>query len=378
MQYRVFGKDGFEVSALGFGAMRFPAGKDSRKMDEPGAVDLLRYGIDRGINYVDTAYIYHDGRSEVVVGKALKNGYRDRVRVADKSPGHLVQSAADFRNILEQQLRRLDMEHIDYYMFHGINRHYLQTILEEDLLTEMMRAQASGKIGHIGFSFHDNTAAFRQIIDATDLWEFCMIQYNYMDIHRQAGTEGFDYAARKGLPIIVMEPLLGGRLANPPADVLDLMSAFSVQRTPAEWALSWLWNHPAVVTILSGMATSEQIDENCRIASEARPGHLTGDEIRFMEQIRHTFSRRAVIPCTRCDYCKPCPEGIDIGWMLELYNDSVMFDNLNAPRFAYNHFVSADKNASACSACGECESRCPQEIEVSAWMPRVHDTLDNP
>ncbi|MBN2529374.1 MAG: aldo/keto reductase [Deltaproteobacteria bacterium] len=375
MQYRKFGKDGWNVSALGFGAMRLPNLRDNT-VDTKAAVDVLRYGIDQGINYIDTAYIYHNGESESIVGRALKDGYGKKVRVADKSPSFMVNTSKDFVRILDEQLVRLGLEHIDYYMFHGIGQRYFDdVILKEGLLLEMEKAREAGKIGHIGFSFHDNTTAFKHIIDGYDGFEFCMVQYNYMDVNRQAGQEGFDYAAQKGVPIIVMEPLLGGRLANPPKDVTAMMDAFPTQRSPAAWSLSWIWNHPAVATVLSGMASNAQVEENCRIANDATPGHLTAEEEQFISSVHSVFSKRAVIPCTRCNYCKPCPEGIDIGWLLELYNDAEMFDNLTAPRFAYNNFVPQNHRADACTACGACEDICPQKIAVSKWMPKVHSVL---
>ena len=374
MQYRSFGKDNWQVSALGIGAMRF-AGDMHNSGDARNAIDLLRYSIDLGINYVDTAYIYHGGKSEGIVGRALKDGYRDKVRVANKSPLHIVKNGADFVRILDEQLQRMDMDYIDYYMFHGIGAAHLDTIIKEELLLQMEKAKEAGKIGHIGFSFHDNAEAFKKIVSAYPGWEFCMLQYNYMDINRQGGTEAFDYAAAKNLPVIIMEPLLGGRLANPPKDVAQLMENFQVQRSAADWALSWLWHHPSVVTILSGMATREQLDENCRIAEKATPECLSDAELAFVNELRVAFSKRTVIPCTRCDYCKPCPEGIPISWLLELYNDAIMFDDLNAPRFAYNNWVAEEQRASVCTACGACEDLCPQKIAVSERMPKVHEVL---
>ncbi|MBN2344658.1 MAG: aldo/keto reductase [Deltaproteobacteria bacterium] len=374
MQYRPFGKDRYPVSALGFGAMRFPV-KDNHTVDEDAAIELLRYGIDKGINYVDTAYIYHDGRSEEIVGRALKDGYREKVRVATKSPGHLVKNAADFDRILDEQLRRLDMDYVDYYMFHGIGKAGLEDIQREKLFDSIEKAKQAGKIGHIGFSFHDNTEAFISICDAYDGWEYCYMQYNYMDVAKQAGREGLMHAADKGISIVVMEPLLGGRLANPPKDVADMMASHHLQRSAAEWSLSWIWNHPQVAMILSGMNSKAQIDENCRIADSAVPSFYAPQETAFIDQVQSVFAKRAVIPCTRCDYCKPCPEGIDIGWLLELYNDSVMHDNVGAPSFAYNTFVPEGHRAEDCTACAQCEDRCPQNIEISTWMPKVHETL---
>lgn len=377
MQYRPFGKDGWKISVLGFGAMRFPL-TPNNTVDVPRAIDLIRCGIDNGINYVDTAYIYHDGTSEEIVGKALKDGYREKVRVATKSPGHLISGAADFDRILDEQLKRLDLEFIDYYMFHGIGQKSLTQITELGLFERMENAKAKGKIGHIGFSFHDDITGFKAIVDAYSQWEFCQIQYNYMDIENQAGTEGLRYAAQKDIPIIIMEPLLGGRLANPPQDIQKIVKQFEVSRRPADWALSWIWNHPEVATVLSGMNDITQLEENCSIATKATPGHLKTSETQFVEILRGLFSKRAIIPCTRCDYCKPCPAGIDIGWNLELYNDAEIYDNLSTPRFVYNNFVPKGQRAQDCTGCKECEQKCPQKIEISAWMPKVAKLLQHP
>lgn len=375
MQYRAFGKDKWNVSVLGFGAMRLPMLQEGNGVDEAGAIDLIRYSIDKGINYIDTAYLYHDGLSEGIVGEALKDGYRERVRVATKSPGHLIKTADDFDRILDEQLQRLAVCHIDYYMFHGIGGGALKQIQELDLLRRMELAKKDGRIGHIGFSFHDDLKAFKAIIDSYDQWEFCQIQYNYMDISNQAGTEGLRYAAEKGISVIVMEPLLGGKLANPPEKIQTLFHNAVSKRTAAEWSLQWIWNHPEVSLVLSGMNTKEQVDENLASADRSGAGTLNEDDCRVIEAARTEFTKRTVIPCTGCNYCMPCPSGVNIPWNIDQYNQGVVYGFPESPRFVYNTFIKPENRAQICSECKICEEKCPQKIQVSAWMPRIHAVL---
>lgn len=375
MQYRNFGKDGWKASVLGFGAMRLPYLKDGNGVDVEESIRLIRYGIDGGINYIDSAYIYHDGLSEGIVGKALKDGYREKVRIATKLPGHLVKTTDDFDRILDEQLERFDLPYIDYYLFHGIGDNGLNQIQNLGLFKRIENARAAGKIKHIGFSFHDGPQAFKKIIDSYDGWEFCQIQYNYMDIKNQAGTEGLKYAASKGISVVIMEPLLGGRLARPPKSIAKMFEQFGSQYSPAEWSLQWIWNHPEVSIILSGMNAQQQLDENIIAAGRSRPGLLNDNELKLVDQIRSEFSKRTVIPCTKCRYCMPCPSGVDIPWNLEQYNEGVIYGNPGSPRFVYNTFINPKNRASACIGCKACEERCPQKIKISEWMPTIKSVL---
>lgn len=375
MHYRKFGKDGWKISALGFGAMRLPQLADGT-VDEDESIRMIRFGIDHGINYVDTAYMYHDGHSESIVGKALANGYREKVRIATKSPGHLINVAEDFDRILDDQLQRLNVSKIDYYLFHGIGYSGLEQIKDLNLFSRMEKAKNDGRIGHIGFSFHDVAAAFIKIIDSYDCWDFCQIQYNYMDITNQAGTDGLLYAAKKGIPVVIMEPLLGGRLTRPPKSIATMFKeSIGSRRTPAEWSLQWIWNHPEVSTILSGMSTMEQVQENVAAADKSQSGSFDTTELTFIEQVRNEFSKRAVIPCTKCNYCMPCPHGVIISWNFDLYNQEVIYEDPGFPRFVYNNFVKPENRASECIGCKACESRCPQQIKISEWMPKIEETL---
>jgi len=375
MRYRPFGSLSWKVSALGFGCMRFPTtdGKPlSPNIDEPEAVRMLRTAIDRGVNYVDTAYVYHEGRSEVVLGKALRDGYRDKVKIATKLPIWLVNDPADFDKYLNEQLIRLRTDHIDCYLIHALNQvRWRDRVLEHSVLDRAAKALADGRIRHLGFSFHDDYDVFEEIVNSTDIWSFCQLQYNYMDVNSQAGQRGVQLAASKGLAVIVMEPLLGGRLANPPEDVRHTFQRFPAQHSPAEWAFEWLWNQPEVSVVLSGMSTMRQVEENLKAADYARARGFGVAEHDLIARVREQYSARTEIPCTKCGYCMPCPNGVHIPGNFEIYNYAHLFDDLDTARFKYQVFLSEGERASVCIDCDICESECPQKIPISDWMPKV-------
>jgi uncharacterized protein len=371
---RKFGRTGFDISVLGFGAMRLPENPD-KSINEKESIAMLRHGIDRGINYIDTAYVYHDGKSEGLVAKALKDGYRKKVKVATKSPMWLIKQSEDFDRILDEQLARLQSGAIDYYLMHGLGRWSWDLIKKLDLMDRAQKAVKSGKIAHIGFSFHDDHDSFREIIDGYDKWEFCQIQYNYMDEENQAGKKGLKYAVEKGVPVIVMEPLLGGRLANPPKDVRAVLEAGGRKRTPADWALQWIWDHPEVSTILSGMSTMEQLKENIGSAERSAASVFSEKERGTIADVRAAFGKRAVIPCTKCNYCMPCPQGVNIPKNFEMYNEGLIYDDVKGSRIGYTRFFDEKQRANLCSACKTCEENCPQKISISEMMPKVHSVL---
>jgi hypothetical protein len=378
MQYRKFGRLDWMVSALGFGCMRLPVisgGPLSADVDEGESIRMIRRAIDEGVNYVDSAYPYHMGKSEVVLGKALKDGYRERVKLATKSPTFAIQQTADFDRFLDEQLSRLQDEHIDFYLLHGLGSKRWKHMLELDIPARAEAALADGRIGHIGFSFHDDTDAFKEIVDGYEGWTMCLMQHNYMDIENQAGTEGLRYAASKGLAVAIMEPLLGGSLAKPPGPVRELFDEFDPGVTPADRALQWLWDQPEVSVVLSGMSTMDQVEENLRSADASGVGSLTPDEKNLIERVREKFNERAAIQCTACGYCMPCPSGVNIPSNLELYNDGFVYEDWVAPRFKYLRWLGESERAERCEHCGECEEKCPQGLQIGDLMTKVHEKL---
>ena len=328
MQYRSFGKLDWRPSALGFGAMRLPTiDDDPAKIDEAEATRMLRHAIDHGVNYVDTAYPYHRENSERLVGRALQDGYREQVKLATKMPCWKIEEAGDFDRYLDEQLEKLQTDHIDFYLLHGLNEKRWADMSELDVLGWAEGAIASGRIRHLGFSFHDKLETFKAIVDASDLWTFCQIQYNFMDIEYQAGTEGLEYAAERGLAVVVMEPLRGGRLTKSvPPSVQAIWGDAPVQRTPAEHALQWVWNHPEVSVVLSGMSTFEQVEENVDSAGRSGPGTLSKEELALYDRVREAYEALCPVPCTDCKYCLPCPSGVNIPRVFDIYNDGVIYD----------------------------------------------------
>ena len=308
MQYRSFGKTGKSVPILGFGTMRLPM-KEGR-IDEEESIRIIRYAIDRGMTYVDTAYRYHEGESELLVAKALADGYREKVFLADKAPVWLMESAADFDRILDEQLQKCNTDHFDFYMLHSVSaRTFRERVQAFGLIDKMKEAKAAGKINAIGFSFHDDYRVFEEILDCTDAWDFCQIQLNYAGVDYQAGLRGLYRAAERGLAVIVMEPLLGGKLANlTPA----MAEKISPARPPVQWALDWVWNLPEVSILLSGMGTFEQVQQNLDYADQTGAGILGEADLAMLDGVYQTYLAENQIPCTNCGYCMPCPHGLEI------------------------------------------------------------------
>jgi predicted aldo/keto reductase-like oxidoreductase len=379
MQYRRFGKLDWRASALGFGCMRFPTldgGRTSPNIDEAAAIRMVRHAIDNGVNYVDTAYPYHEGQSEVLVGKALRGGYREKVKLATKLPVWLVNGPADFDKFLNEQLAKLQTDHIDFYLLHSLNlSRWRDVVLKHNLLAQAAAALADGRIRHLGFSMHDDYACFEKIVNGSDLWSFCQIQYNYMDIENQAGTRGLKLAASKGLAVVVMEPLLGGRLADPPRDVREAMEQFPVRRSPAEWALEWLWDQPEVSVVLSGMSAMPQVEENLRSAAVSQIQSFGREEQNLIARVRELYRARTPIPCTKCSYCMPCPNGVNIPGNFDFFNYAHLFDDVDGARFKYQVFLTEGQRSGSCIECGTCEGLCPQKIPIMEWMPKVSALL---
>ncbi|OIO94527.1 MAG: aldo/keto reductase [Anaerolineae bacterium CG2_30_64_16] len=375
MRYRRFGKLDWQASALGFGCMRFPTlDGDYAKIAEPEATRMLHLAIEHGVNYLDTAYPYHGGNGELFVGRALKNDYRKRVRLATKMPCWLVKTAADFDKYLNEQLGKLQTDHIDFYLLHALSGERWPQVRDLGVLEWAERAIADGRIGHIGFSFHDKYAVFQEIIDAYDGWTFCQIQYNYMDVKEQAGIRGLQYAAARGLAVVIMEPLLGGRLANPPEAVQEIWDAAPTRRAPADWGLRWLWNQAEVSVVLSGMSAMQHVTENIASAENARINSLTEPELALIDRVRTKYQEICPVPCTRCEYCLPCPNEVNIPRLFELLNHGVMYNELERARKQYQELPETTR-ADMCIQCLQCESLCPQGIPISEWLVRVDEIL---
>jgi len=369
MKYRKFGKLDWKVSALGFGAMRLPIlNEDHAQIDEAQAIPMIRYAVDHGVNYIDSAWGYHRGYSEVVVEKALRDGYREKVKVATKLPCPDVQTAADFDRLLNEQLGRLDNK-IDFYLLHGLNKMRWAKVRDLGVIKWAERQLAEGRIGHLGFSFHDNYDVFKEIIDAYDNWTLAQIQYNYMDETNQAGTKGLEYAHKKGLAVVVMEPIRGGKLSRPPEKVAKMWAEAPVQRTPAEWALRWVWNHPEVSTVLSGMGSMQQVVENVASEEHSQPHNLTADEVALVRRVKDAYFSNAVA-CTGCRYCMPCPNGVEIPRTFNLYNDAVIYGDAVRPRRDYGR-MTAEQRADNCTKCEQCVEKCPQQLAIPELLEKA-------
>ncbi|MFV0436665.1 MAG: aldo/keto reductase [Desulfopila sp.] len=376
MLYRTVPKNGESLSILGFGAMRLPVNEDG-SIDENMAIAQIRRSIDSGVNYVDTAWPYHDGQSEVVVGKALQDGYRAKVKVADKLPPWAVKNRADMDAILDRQLEKLGIDTIDYYLLHALEGESWDQLLSQGVIAFLEDARAAGKIANIGFSFHGNNDEFTRIIDAYD-WTFCQIQYNFLDTQNQAGTAGLRHAAAKDIAVIVMEPLRGGNLARPqaPPAIEALWQTAAARRSPAEWALRWVWNHPEVTVVLSGMNEDAHIEQNLAIAAEACANTLSDEELALIGQVADRYHELMPVGCTGCQYCMPCPAGVNIPGCFEVYNTGKMFEEpQQRTQFSYavrNGGVRGNQTyASQCVECGECMEHCPQHIEIPDRLKEV-------
>lgn len=378
MQYRKFGTLDWQVSALGFGCMRLPT-RDEKigNIDQEKTTEMIRFAVDSGLNYIDTAYVYHDQKSEIALGKALEDGYRERVRIATKLPIWLVKQQDDFDTMLAEELQRLQTDTIDFYLMHALDHDSWEKTKQLGLLQKAEAALADGRIRHLGFSFHDDLDIFKTIIDEYDGWTFCQIQYNYMDINFQAGLEGLHHAAAKNLGVVIMEPLLGGKLAIDLPAVQPIWNSAVTKRKPADWALQWLWNQPEVSVVLSGMSTLEQVKENLVSADQSKPHQLSNEELELFGEVREALKNLRPIPCTDCKYCLPCPNGVNIPLNFETYNRVAMYDDIEHPRFEYANWIALEQRASACIQCDECLSKCPQHIEISSWMPVIDEVLGN-
>lgn len=363
MKYREMA--GEKISVLGFGCMRFPTtSKNAEDIDAEKSAKMLEYAIEKGVNYFDTAYVYHGGKSESFIGGVLKP-YRDKIHIATKCPTWEVKCEEDFDRLLNEQLERLQTDYIDFYLMHALDKDRFKNVVEKfNLIDKLNKAKADGKIRHIGFSFHDDVETFKKIIDANPNWEFCQIQLNYINVKYQAGLEGLEYAHKKGLDVVIMEPLLGGKLANPSPQIAKMLSD---EKTPVEWVMDFLWNREEVSLLLSGMGAMEQVQSNIGYADKAEVGMLTEENLNMLAKTKEVFDKMALVPCTKCAYCMPCPFGLDIPKTFEAYNATASLGTDRAKAI----YAELNKGADQCKKCKKCEKVCPQSIKISHTMTEI-------
>lgn len=378
MNYRENKKNGDKLSILGFGCMRFPTKGNS--IDEERSEKMILSAIEKGVNYFDTAYVYHFGKSESFLGKVLSKGHRDKVKIATKLPHYLVKNSSDLDKLFNTQLQRLQTDRIDYYLIHMLPDTGIWERLRSFGIEKWIEEKKkSGQIINMGFSFHGIKDQFVKLVDIYN-WDFCQIQYNYLDVNNQAGTSGLKYASSKGLPVIVMEPLRGGKLVNNlPEEVNEVWNGAKPKRTPAEWALRWVWNHPEVNVVLSGMSSEEQVEENIRIASEAKANSFTSGEFSLFDKVKEIMNKKTKVNCTGCAYCMPCPAGVDIPGCFSIYNEKFSL-NTKRPLMHYIQNTGAVTSnpayASLCKKCGKCELHCPQNIPIREKLDDVSKEME--
>ncbi|TAH74870.1 MAG: aldo/keto reductase [Anaerolineaceae bacterium] len=369
-----------ELSILGFGCMRFPTKNGT--VDEDASIALIRECIHKGINYFDTAYFYNGGKSESILGKALSGGYRANVKVATKLPPFMVSKLQGAQKIFSTQLSRLQTEYIDYYLLHMLSDiNELERMKSLGVIDWLEELKKQGIIKNLGFSFHGSKMDFEQLITAYP-WDFCQIQYNYLDVNNQAGISGLQLAYSLGIPVIVMEPLRGGRLADRlPKEVLHKFHSYDKDSTPVEWALKWVWNHPQVTVVLSGMSNEEQLEENTQIACDMIPNSLSDKELEVFDRVMDIMHEKTKIPCTSCGYCMPCPFGVNIPGCFSVYNDKYLLREKRNKIIYIRTLGGLSKQAayaSICTECGKCEKHCPQKIEIRRELKRVKKEMENP
>lgn len=358
-----------ESSALGFGCMRFPTDADGNIIEDE-AIRMVRHAIDNGVTYIDTAYPYHGGKSELLVAKALKDGYREKVILATKLPVWNVEKHEDMMKLLDEQLEKLQVDCIDFYLMHALNAERLEKLQKLDYKKFLAEAMAQGKIKYPAFSFHDNYDAFIRILNDYD-WKMCQVQMNILDDNNQATLKGIEAAREKGVGVVVMEPLRGGLLADPPADVVELYKSWPVRRSAVDWAFRYLYTMPGVVTILSGMSTMEQVDDNLRIFDVPAGEVRTAEDDHLYEQVKATYMARTKTRCTGCQYCQPCPMGVRIPSIFQGYDVSLL-RNSGSFHKGYANIVKDEADASRCVGCGKCERACPQHLPIIQYLKEIH------
>ena len=372
MRYRKLGKTNLEASILGFGAMRLPmigdpgglAGFDPKiPIDEARADKMVQYALDKGVNYFDTAYAYHGGRSETYIGKIL-HPVRNKVLIASKLPVWNIQKTEDFESIFQEQLGKIQTDYLDVYLVHSLNSIHWEKMKRFGVLEFLDKLKADGRIRAAGFSFHDEIKVFKRIVDGYD-WDITQIQYNYYDQDYQAGREGLRYAAERNIGVIIMEALRGGKLVSRiPDAVQKIWNSAAVRRTPAEWGMRWVWNHPEAAVVLTGASSLDQIKENIDMIKDAEPNSLTAEELALFDRARGVYRSKLKVDCTSCAYCMPCPNGVDIPSNFQLYNDIFLFDDREFSPFFYKNLMDESQRAASCIECGVCSEKCPQKIDI--------------
>jgi predicted aldo/keto reductase-like oxidoreductase len=389
------GSLGWDVSVLGFGAMRFPM-IDQAKVDEKEAIRMIRYAIDNGVNYIDTAYPYHNGESEVIVGRALQDGYRDKVHLTTKLPMWAVRKSEDFDKYLQEQITRLQTNP-DIYLFHGLTKSRLRKIKKLNLINKMENAREEGLFKYIGFSFHDNFEVFKEIIDYYN-WDCCQIQFNYLDLEYQAGIKGVEFAGSKNIALIIMEPIRGGKLTIPEREldsrleIKQILENAPIKRTMADWALQFVWDHPEVSVVLSGMSSMQQVKENIESAGKSAINSLTVEELHTISELRKIYDKYDLVPCTSCKYCLPCPNNVAIPWIFRILNEIAYWGERRKDRLLsfYNRLAKTQEElekrlaedeevegaASLCVQCGECLEKCPQQIDIPDIIKKANGIFE--
>lgn len=381
MQYRPYGKTGFEVSLFGMGCMRLPRREredGSVEIDKQKAIEMIRYAAEHGVNYFDTAYGYHRGKSEEVLGEALDGGYRQKVHIATKQPFSVMKDKGEIRKNLENTLKKLRTDYIDIYLIHNIQKQDWPAIQQMDVIGEFEKFKSEGLIGGIGFSYHGELPTFREILDFYPDWAMCQVQQNLLDVDKEVTEEGIRLAGQKGCALVIMEPLRGGGLASTPRDVAKLYDEFPIKRSAAEWAFRHVYQYPQVSCILSGVTTMEQLKDNIEIFSGPDVGAntMTPEEKELLKKVKAAYESRVTIPCTGCEYCVPCPKGVAIPQIFKLYNQGMMFEAFDQPKRSYMFQRNAGHDQTKCIACGACEKKCPQHIEIISQLKLAHSKLD--
>ena len=381
MQNRLIEKTGDEVSPLGFGAMRLPL--KNGKIDRPKAREQIYYAIDNGINFIDTAYLYGD--SEKFLGETLQGEYTDKVRICTKLPSINVRKYEDMERFLDEQLKRLQRDYIDYYLIHSVDLKAFKRLAKRDLIKFLDKAKSEGKVRYVGFSYHGPKDEFEEVVDAYD-WDVVMVQYNYFDENVQASMEGIEYAASKGMGVFVMEPLKGGILAGKmPKEAEEIFKKADFNKTTAQWALQWVLNNRNVTCVFSGMNSIDQIDENIAIADKTTPFSMTFEEMETVELVKRVMRNSLKINCSTCGYCMPCPQGVNIPECMKIYNEKYLFGHkgfINQSFIDYYQYVGGimgnSGNAGKCNACGKCLRKCPQKLDIIEELKKVKKEFEIP